>query len=193
VGYKELIESLRKETDDKVRQLWKEVEAEADEVRSEFRTRAGQIKKRFQKDLALAVQECEEAVFREAGSKVLGIKLSAERALSDRLFSLAVSCLHELRSERYNDVFKTLVNELPAVGPEEVRVNPEDVWIAQEHFPHSRILPDENISGGMEVMIQNGRICINNTFEKRLEKAWEDVLPLIINDVYTELSNDEPS
>ena len=193
MGYKELIESLRKETDNKVRQLWEEAEAEAEKERAELRTKAGQVKERFQKDLAQAVQECEEAVFREVHNRARDIKLSAERTLSDRLFPLAVSCLHELRNEGYADVFTKLVNELPAARPEEVRVNPEDVRVAQEHFPHSRILPDENISGGMEVMIQDERICINNTFEKRLEKAWEDVLPLIIRDIYTGLSHDEPS
>ena len=193
MGYKELIESLRKETDNKVRQLWEEAEAEAEKERAELRTKAGQIQEAFQKDLAEAVKNCEETILREAENRACDIRLSAESALSARLFTLAVSCLYELRSERYNDVFISLVNELPAVQPEVVRVNPEDIQITQEHFPHSRIVPNTNISAGIEVLTQDERICINNTFEKRLENAWEDVLPLIIKDVYTELSNDEPS
>jgi vacuolar-type H+-ATPase subunit E/Vma4 len=32
------------------------------------------------------------------------------------------------------------------------------------------------------------RICILNSFEKRLERAWEDLLPLLIREAYKEVA-----
>jgi vacuolar-type H+-ATPase subunit E/Vma4 len=91
------------------------------------------------------------------------------------------------------DVFSLLVKELPHMHWKDVRVAPRDVEIAQKHFPDSNCLPDDNISGGLEVMRDDGRVSITNTFEKRLEKAWEDLLPLLISSMYKEVSIHEPS
>jgi len=30
-------------------------------------------------------------------------------------------------------------------------------------------------------------VQVSNTFEKRLEKAWEEIAPLIIKDIYTNI------
>lgn len=193
MGYRELIDSLRKETDDKVRQLWSEAEAEAEKIRADVQTRSAHLREAYQKDLAQAVREREESVLKEVEGRVRIMKLSDEKALSERLFPIALSCLHELRSERYHDLFTALVKDLPPVQPDEVRVHPEDVQVAGEHFPHSRIVSDKRISGGMEIIMQGGTICIDNTFEKRLERSWEDLLPFIIRDIHNEAAHEKTS
>ena len=69
-----------------------------------------------------------------------------------------------------------------------MRVNPEDIELAKAYFPDSEIIPDGNISGGLDVLTGDGRIRVINTFEKRLERAWADMLPELIRDIYKEIS-----
>ena len=47
----------------------------------------------------------------------------------------------------------------------------------------------ETITGGMDAAMEDGTIRVINTFEKRLELAWADLLPLLISDVYQEVSD----
>jgi V/A-type H+-transporting ATPase subunit E len=188
MGHGELIESLYKECANKIQHLWKEIEIEAEKIRAEKSGRLDQMRAEYSVTLRKEVKSQEEKVLAKAGIEVRKIKLLAERALSDRLYPLALSLLHKLKNERYNIEFESLVKELPAVQWEEVRINPEDGKIAKAHFVDSRITPDNSITGGIEVRRKEGRIRINNTFEKRLERAWEDLLPLLIKDIYNEVS-----
>jgi V/A-type H+-transporting ATPase subunit E len=72
--------------------------------------------------------------------------------------------------------------ELPADW-KTVRVNSEDAGIAREHFPEAGIITDDSISGGMDVMTEDAKIRVINTLEKRLERAWGDVLPHIMKEL----------
>lgn len=188
MGYGELIESLYKECEDKIRFMWKEIETEAEKIRAEKSGRLDQIRAEYSVTLKKEVKSHEKKVLTKAGVEVRTIKLLAERALSDRLYPLAISFLHELKNEKYRVEFESLVKELPAVQWEEVCINPDDAQIAKAHFVDSRITHDNAITGGFEVRRKEGRIRINNTFEKRLERAWEDLLPLLIKDAYNEVS-----
>jgi len=187
MGYRELIESLRKEGEENISRLWIDVQEEADKINAETSQKIEEIREKYRKDQETAAGKQEDLILSETKNRARLIKLSAERALSDRLFPLAMSYLHELRNEAYKDVFASLVKELPHTLWREVRVNPQDITIAREHFPDSQVIPDDTISGGLEVIREDGRICIANTFNKRLEKAWEDVLPSLITDIYKEV------
>jgi len=74
--------------------------------------------------------------------------------------------------------------EIPPLPWKTVRVNPEDVGIARKHFPGAVIITDEGISGGMDVMTGDGKIRVINTLEKRLERAWGDILPHLMKEDY---------
>jgi vacuolar-type H+-ATPase subunit E/Vma4 len=58
--------------------------------------------------------------------------------------------------------------------------------MAETHLPDSKIIPDYKITGGLEVFRENRKQHIINTFEKRLERAWEEILPFLIIDTYRE-------
>lgn len=193
MGYRELIESLRKDGDENINQMWIDVKAEAEKINNETSERIKELSKKYQTKRDTAVQQQEESILAEAKNRSRIIKLTAERIISDRLFPLAESVLGDLRNTRYKEVFKLLVKELPDKSWEEVRVNPQDVRIAREHFPDVIVTPDEHISGGLVVLREEGRIRITNTFKKRLEKAWEDLLPLLFSTLYEEISDHEAS
>jgi hypothetical protein len=56
------------------------------------------------------------------------------------------------------------------------------------HFPDTEIKGDDALTGGLEAIADNGRIRVINSFEKRLEKAWHAMLPILISDVYEEFA-----
>jgi vacuolar-type H+-ATPase subunit E/Vma4 len=193
MGHEELVKSLRREADEQVRSIWVEAENEAARLREEAQAESGRIREEFEKKLAKAVEDQDQVILKEARNKARTIKLSAEKALSGRLFSLALSCLKELRDKDRREVFISLCRELPDAVWDRVRVFPEDLKYASELFPDSTVEPDDNMTGGVHVTGRNGKICITNTFEKRLERAWEDMLPLLTGDVYKEISEHETS
>ena len=183
MGHEELVRSLRREADEQIRLIWDEAEKEAGKAREEARLESARKREEFEKELAGMIKAQDEVILKEAQNMAKGIKLSAEKAFSERLFSLALSCLVELRGEGSKEAFMRLYKELPAVKWEHVKVNSGDMKYASEVFQGASIKPEENISGGMQVLNGNGKICITNTLEKRLERSWEDMLPLLIEDV----------
>ncbi|MCL4474840.1 MAG: V-type ATP synthase subunit E [Nitrospirae bacterium] len=188
MSYRELIDALNKECEEKVRKIWQEAEAEAEKIRAEVSKRACEMKERYGRDRSSAARTRTDAILSEAGSAARVNRLRAEKELSRRLYQVAVHSLRHLRDERYRDVCLSLAHELPPGPWKVVRVNPEDREVARGFFPGSEILNEPGITGGLEVMGRKGSVRVVNTFEKRLERAWTEMLPEIMKDVYRELS-----
>ena len=186
MGCRELIESLRKGGDEKIRLLWKDAESEADAVRADAVRQAAEIRGNHTKILAEAADEARRSVLSEAEREARALRLQAERTLSERLLSLARSQLKELRNAHYRNVFTMLAAEIPRLQWETIRVHPQDAETARRLFPESLIESDTAIRGGLEAESNGGKIRVINTFEKRLERAWEGIIPLLIRDVYRE-------
>lgn len=189
MGHEELIRSLKREADEQVRAIRDEAEKKAAGIREQGRLESGRLKKESERELALKIGAQDEAVLKEAADRARGTRLSAERALEERLYSLSLSCLAALRSGGDGKgLFRALYKELPDLEWELVEVNPEDLALASELFSGAEVRADAGISGGMRAAAENGRVCITNTYEKRLERSWEDMLPLLMGDVYEEIS-----
>ena len=189
MGYNKLIESLRRQGNEKIRKIWDDAGAGAEKIRAEASRDIALIEARYRKRISEEVKAQERGILSEAEKNARVIKLSAEKVLSGRVFSLALLCLNELRDENYGVIFEDLVKELPHARWEDVRVNAEDVQIARKYFAGAKIITDNSISCGFEVFLEKGKIHISNTFEKRLEKAWHDILPLLIRDIYKEVQS----
>jgi V/A-type H+-transporting ATPase subunit E len=184
VAYPELIDALRKECEEKIRKIWEEAEGEAGKTREEASERLGKMRAEYDRDLSGAVRSRTETVLSEARSAARAVRLTAEKELSARLYRVAQESLPLLRNDRYRDIFESLAGELPQGEWDVVRVRPGDREIARSCFPVSRIQEEEGISGGFEVTSESGRVRIVNTFEKRLERAWAEMLPGIMKDIY---------
>lgn len=188
MSYQELINALNKECDGMVRKIRQEAEAEAEKIRAEVSKTAGEMKERYARDCSSAARARADAILSGAGSAARGKRLRAEEELSHRLYQAALRSLCHLRGERYRDVFAALAHELPPCPWELVKVNPEDRELARESFPDSEIFSESGITGGLEVIAKRGGVRVVNTFEKRLERAWPEMLPEIMKDVYREIS-----
>ncbi len=184
-----LIESLRRTGDEKIRILRQEAEQEAEAVRIAAYRRIEELRKRYADQLAVALGEETLRALAEAGNRARALRLAAEKALSDRLLLIARSSLQRLRDAGYPAVFEKLALELPSYPWKLVRVHPADVRLARKYFPNAEIIPVETLAGGMDVTITDATIRVINTFEKRLERGWNELLPLMIRDVYREISD----
>jgi vacuolar-type H+-ATPase subunit E/Vma4 len=189
MGARELIESLRRASEESIRLHRKDAEQEAEAVQASLAKRIAELRKHYADELAAAEKEESRRARAEAGSRVRAIKLAAEKTLSDRLFSIARASLTQLRHDGYPASFEKMARELPFLPWKLVRVHPEDIDLARKHLSDAEIVPMETITGGMDAAMEDGTIRVINTFEKRLELAWADLLPLLISDVYQEVSD----
>jgi vacuolar-type H+-ATPase subunit E/Vma4 len=190
---KELIESLRKTADERIRLLQQEAEREAGAVQADVARRLEQLRSDMGAKQAASGREAIVQALSAANNQARVIRLSAEKKLSARLEIIAASSLGALRKVDYEAAFGTMARELPALAWHAVRVNPEDAALAGKYFPGAEIIPDRNITGGMDASTADGTVRIINTFEKRLERAWTDMLPVLIKDVYQEVSDGAPA
>ncbi len=187
MSYQELLSSLRQEADDKAEKFWREAKSGAEQARNEASAELDRIQAEHLRLQASAVRDATRHVLSAAEKNVRSMRLAAFSGLSERLSHHAACKLPQLRDQQYGELFDALVRELPPYAWETVRVNPEDTALAQRYFPEAKVVPDSLISGGMEVNGGNGRIRIVNTFEKRLERGWPELLPDLIDMVSREI------
>ena len=181
MGYRELTDALRSDGDEKVRQIRQATEAEADRIRGEAAARIRKLQDDYGRRQESATAAETDIILAEAERQAALIKLEAEKVLAGRLYTLAHGTLARLRDARYAELFAALVEELLPCQWQTVRVNPADSELAKASFPGAAIETDSGITGGMEVIAEGGRVRVVNTLEKRLERAWPELLPRLLN------------
>ncbi len=184
MGCKELIESLRASGDEKIAALRAGAGQEAEKVRADAGRAIEALRANHERRKAGLAAEIAAERVSKAQESARQVMLAAEMKLCDRLFALARSSLRTLRNEGYRDVFRSFAAELPRFAWKTARVNPDDADLARTFFPEAAIIPDETITGGLIVETEGGSVRVDNTFEKRLERAWEEMLPEIMKEVY---------
>lgn len=185
MGCDELIESLRKEAETKIREIWKESEEEAGMIRANLSSRLEAM--RQEGSYGQSSEGEVRKILLEAESRAKIIKLESEDKLSTRLYFLAVSCLGFLRDDNYGEIFGRLVLDLPSYEWRKVTVNPRDSGLAKKYYPEAEIETDGDIAGGMAVENKTGDVKVINTFEKRLERSWPQMLPDLFGDIRREV------
>ncbi len=183
MGYEELLAALRAEGERKAGAIREKAAAEAGRLRDEAGAERALLEEKCRQEQARQIAAQESAILAEAEREARRMRLAAEEKLAERLSILARRLLPRLRNGGYPAVFTRLAGELPPDTWEEVRVNPTDAELAVALFPVARIMPDIAICGGLEVRADGGRVQIVNTLEKRLERGWPELLPLVIGEI----------
>lgn len=183
MGCKELIESLRAAGDERIKAMRADAEQEVERVRAEAGRRIAEVRADHARRRSAAAAAHTEQFLAEANRTVRQTRLLAERALADRLYGLARSSLPALRNVGYRDMFASFGQELPRFTWKTIRVNPADGAVAREQFPDTEISFDKAITGGLEAISDENQVKVVNTFEKRLERMWEELLPEIMKEV----------
>ena len=183
MGRDELVAALRRQAEEKIASLWDEARTKALDIRKEREDRLSRLREELAASRRETARIEAEAVLREAEGEIRDRTLQTEREISARLYGIAVGLLPDLRDEDYRKSFRSLSEELPPFQWSTVRVNPADVDDARALFPDADVIGDEGIGGGLEAASDGDRVRIVNTFGKRLEQAWEELLPILLRDV----------
>jgi len=183
MGCKELIESLRAAASERMDAVWSEASAEADNARAACAQKIDQMKEEAGRIMAARMALIRSQALLETRNKERSLRLVADRKLAGLLYSIAVSRLHLVRDREYDAVFQALVQELPRFTWGSVKVHSDDVERARTFFPNAKITATEAVSGGLEATSDDGLMTVVNTWEKRLERAWEGMLPELIREV----------
>jgi len=177
MGYHELVDSLRREGEEKAATIRRTAVAEAGRIRGEAAAELQALRDSYARRRQEAVAAEEARLSSDSRRQAEGIRLHAESALVERLYGLAKGSLAGLRDEGYAGRFARLAGELFPCAWEVVRVNPDDAALARSLFPDARIEADSAISGGLWASGEGGRLTIDNTLEKRLERCWPELAP----------------
>lgn len=172
-----LFEHLRATGEEKVRSIWEQAEAEVQRHTAEAEAALAEKRSRCHLEGEQTLVELGRSLMREAEKKALLRQAQAETALAERLYQLARKELPWLREHCGDKLLSALAQELPQAEWGRMRVSERDLAHARNLFPGAQIEGDSNISGGLVADSADGRITVSNTLEKRLERAWPQILP----------------
>ena len=180
MGLEELISTLKKGEQKQIDAIWQQANAEADSLRGQAAEAIAKITEEHADQLASACRKSVRSIVAEADIKARKKKLFAYQGLDEVLRQAAMKQLPELRQQNYEKVFALLARELPDCQWEKIIVNPADVDIAAKSFIKNFVQSDSAISGGLIAVSAGGWIVVDNTFEKRLERKWDQIIPELI-------------
>jgi V/A-type H+-transporting ATPase subunit E len=186
MGYRELIAALREEGEEKLATLRRETDAETARLEEEAAGRSDRLHEEFERRRAGAAADRRKDVLAAARKGGESALLTAENAVAERLGRIARASLPLLRGEDPGRLFASLTAELPPADWERVTVNPADAGEAKRLFPAAEIVADAAVAGGLIAVAAEGRLRIDNTLEKRLDRAWPEMLPLLMEELRRE-------
>lgn len=184
MNYEELIDSLWQEAEKKIEILHRETAEEESKIGEETLRAIARIRNDEHHEGTADSARRTEEIIAEAEKDARRISIETNVVLAERLYKISNSFLPSLRKKGYDGVFRNLAAELPMLPWKKIRVNPEDSGIAGNLFPDSEIVPDKLITGGIDAATDEGKVRVVNTLEKRLERAWEDIIPDLLREVY---------
>ncbi|ALC14888.1 V-type ATP synthase subunit E [Desulfuromonas soudanensis] len=183
MSQRELLAALQQEGEARIAALWQEAEMEAEALRAENAGRLEALETGMRAALEEEKEEARRPILAQAAATVQRLTLAAEERVAQRLRTLAEEHLPQLRTGPYAETFAALVAELPAAAWARVALHPDDREKGASSFPGALLRSDPAIAGGVEVETAGGEIRVVNTLDKRLERAWPELLPVLMKEV----------
>lgn len=183
MGCRELIEALRKAGDDRIRDVRAKAEAEAERIRTDAAARIARARETNERKHALEAARRSASMLADAQAQARRISIKTDRLLAERLREAARSRLGTLRNVGYRGVFEAFARELPRAAWKTLRVNEQDLELGRELFPGAEVVADRTITGGLAAVSEHEHVRVVNTFEKRLDRLWEELLPEMVKEV----------
>ncbi len=181
-----LLEHLRAIGEEKVRTIWQEAEAEMQRQKEEEAAVRAEERRRHQLQELQAIEALGRSLMRAAEEKSWQRRFEVETRLAERLYELARTQLPWLREQCGSKLFKALAEELPKAKWGFLSVNEGEIDLARHYFPEAQITGNADISGGLVAESEDGAITVINTLEKRLERAWPQILPELFRKIRQE-------
>lgn len=191
MGEAELKTALQREGQTQIRDFWQQSEAALQTRRKEVEAELMQLRAEADCQLQTETTLLSNNLLLAAHTRVMECRLHAEAALEKRLLILARQILPELASDDRSRLWKALREELPTADWTVLKVHPADRKLANHAFPAARIDCDATLSGGLIATNADATICIDNSLNCRLMRAWSDLLPKLLAELRKLVDNDE--
>ena len=172
MGQPELEAALRRDGDNKARDIWGRVEKEAQRLRTEQQADLQRLQHATEAERETQISTLDRGQLAEAEQRAQRCRLDAEENLANRLRGLSETQLERMAADGGAELFHGLAEEIPDHHWQRVLVNQRDLQRAKKRYPHAEIEVTEDIVGGLIVQVEDGRIQIENTLRKRLQHIW---------------------
>ena len=180
MGREELLQNLRAKGEARSLEIWRQAEAEAARLQREGSLAIEQQREETSAGFERSVAEQTRPILLQAEREARSIRSAARRELAETLYHVACEEVGQLRGKMYPELFAALVAELPPLAWRRVLVAPQDRDLARSHFPEAEVDTDRQLAGGLKAVDQSGRLLVDNSLEKRLERAWPKILPDLV-------------
>jgi V/A-type H+-transporting ATPase subunit E len=190
MGQIELKTALQCQTAEQVRQVWAEAEQTVAGRRAE-------VEEQMAKRQQLAEQRQAKSDCRLREEHLLKVRqqnqhsrLTVEAQLNRRLRQLAERLLPELVTGNREALWSRLTTQIPDADWATVRVHPDDRTRAVDHFTGATIETDPALVAGLVAINRDGRVRVDNSLSRRLERAWPALLPPLMTRLKTMVETD---
>ncbi|MDH5716491.1 MAG: V-type ATP synthase subunit E family protein [Spirochaetia bacterium] len=188
MSYEKLVESLKTKEKDQINDLWRNAKEEINIKEDKINNEIINLKIEIEEKTNLKKKIIQKEILSKTRHKIKKNKLESETELFNRILSLMIQSVSEsYKKDKEKKYFNLLAKELPEINWNKIMVHPDDVETAKNIFTKSEIEKDQNIYGGLISINNEEKIEINNTLNKRIEKIKQQLIPLIIKELYKEI------
>ncbi len=178
-----ILSYLKESFEKELSALKEETEARKKEIMEAYKKKAAALKASFDEKERLMLEELKKEYDYLHIFRINQKRLMLQRKVRELIDKNLREVLKSLRDQSYERVFHNLVKETPHLNWKYVKVNPEDRELALSFFPEAIIVEEEHISGGFELVSEDKRVFLSNSFEKRAERIKDDVEQEIFSDI----------
>lgn len=190
MGESELKTALQRDGEAQIRDFWQSAEATVTDRRSEFEAELTRLRAKTDQQIQAEVDVLRNTLLFEAQAVAMGCRLHEEAALAERLLLLARQSLALLANHDRDTLWQALCEELPTADWTVLTVDPADRQRGVHSFPAASITSEETLGGGLIAATADGMIRIDNSLNRRLMRAWPDLLPKLLAELRQRVDND---
>ncbi|PLX73972.1 MAG: hypothetical protein C0614_12285 [Desulfuromonas sp.] len=190
MGGSELKKALQREVATRCKGFWSNQEEAVNSRRKEIEREIAGLEAQIQERQEAACQRLQREILARAQRQASNLRLQAESDLAEQLRQLAAKQLVQLYEENRAIYWERLAKEIPQALWQEVLVGERDVELAAKFFSKVPINVSPKLSGGLIALREGGRICIDNSLQRRLDRYWPILLPRLLEELRTMVNDD---
>jgi len=192
MGQEELAAALRRDGEERARDIWAEAERQAAAQAAETERRLLALRGEARRKRRTKLRERLAAEQLAVAERLCRERAALHRLLDERAQQVAANWLAKLATATQRTaLFEALAAELPKGDWQELRVAAADERNARRRFPEARVLVDAETVCGLQAETAGGRIQIDNRLGTRLRRAWPELMTHLWQELQAEYEADD--
>ena len=186
-----LTEALLDKRDARARELWQDVEQQADRYRQEAEDRCSEQRLDAERRHEAKLGQQRDRLDSRTGKRLRRTRLFAEEIFSTQLRQLALELLQGLLTADRAGSLQRLAAELPERDWQQVTVHPDDQKQAAQLYPGCTVLTDPALLGGVIASTSDGDISVDNSLIRRLDQVWPELCGSLLDELQSREGTDD--